>query len=176
MAHLGKKARLWGKKRVERDSSVLGDAEEGSVLSADFMIPHENVYEEPPPSVLVQLDSLKLLPAAASVLPTPLSELTHTPSTETPKVPELPAYPASVKFTVISNGQAEKKLTLILGYDVSFVTAHPCSQSQRVRFLKSPMSPTIQQFDLSGSSALGKNVVSVHRAGKNGTKSGYDDR
>lgn len=166
MTQLGRKARLWGKKRLERESSILGDGKEESVLPIDFTIPHENVYQSPPPGVFVEFRSLTLSsPAAESMHPTPLTEIVVTPATETCTAPDLPIYPANVSFYVSVDGEVEEQRTFSLLYDVSFVTAHPCSPSQRVRVLKSPSSPTLQQIDFDGSNALGKNSRSVYRAG-----------
>ena len=85
--------------------------------------------------------------------------------TESTAAPDLPSYPAKLDFTVEVDGQPVKEYTFILAYDISFVTAHPCSPSRRVRFLKSASSPTIQQIDVSGSNSLGKGSRSVYRAG-----------
>lgn len=89
-----------------------------------------------------------------------------TPATEGSAAPELASYPASLTFSVSMNGKSEEEHTFALTYDISFVTAHPCAPSSRVRFLKSPTSPTIQQIDVSGSDMLGNTSRSVHRAGK----------
>lgn len=165
LARLGKKARIWGKKRVERESYILGDGDESSVLPEDFIIPHENVYPSPPPTPFVELKHFKLLRAVDSVHPSPLSEFTATPMTESSKAPDLPSHPAKLVFTISTNGKREE-VPFTLEYDISFVTAHPCSPSQRVRFVKSPSSPTIQQIDVTGSKELGKASRSVYRAGK----------
>lgn len=166
MSQLGKKARIWGKKRVERDASILGDGDESSVLPGDFIIPYENVYPTPPPTVYVELQTLQLAAATASVQPTPLTELTPTVSVDTSKAPELPSYPANVRFKVSNNEGAEETLIFLLSHDVNFVTAHPCSPSQRVKFLKSPTSPTIQNIDVTGSDMLGNNSRPAYRMGK----------
>ncbi|KAH7316449.1 hypothetical protein B0I35DRAFT_354879 [Stachybotrys elegans] len=165
MANLGRKARLWGKKRVERDSSILGDGDENSVLPADFIIPHENVYGITPPAVFVELRSLELLSPATSVRPTPLSEITPTPMTGATRAPELLTYPADLNFVVSLNGNTSTEYTFSLSYDISFVTAHPCAPSSRVRILSSPSSPTIQQIDVSGSDMLGKTSRIEQRTG-----------
>ncbi|KAI9163286.1 hypothetical protein HJFPF1_04892 [Paramyrothecium foliicola] len=156
LAQLGKKARLWGKKRVERDSNILGDGDEDSVLPADFIIPHENGYTVPPPGVLVDLRALELLSATDSLQATPFSDYTATPATGGSRDPELVTYPANISFSVSINGAPETEYTFSLSYDISLVTAHPCAPSSRVRFLSSPTSPTIQQIDISGSDMFGK--------------------
>ncbi|KAJ4005117.1 hypothetical protein NW766_011264 [Fusarium irregulare] len=158
MAHLGKKARLWAKKRVERESSILGDADEYSCFPADFIIPHENNYSTPPPLIGVTLRSLELVP----------SESSKTNSgREINKDPELLSRPATVNFAVAIDGFTAEHFTFSLAYDISFVTAHPCSPSHRVRFVKSPSSPTIQQIDVSGSDTFGQGSRPAHRTGDN---------
>lgn len=158
MAHLGKKARLWAKKRVERESSILGDADEYSCFPADFIIPHENSYSTPPPLIGVTLRSLELV----------LSESSKTTSEkEIKKDPELLSRPATVNFAVTIDGFTAEHFSFSLAYDISFVTAHPCSPSHRVRFIKSPSSPTIQQIDVSGSDTFGQGSRPAHRTGEN---------
>ncbi|POR32539.1 Uncharacterized protein TPAR_07258 [Tolypocladium paradoxum] len=165
IAHMGKRARLWGKKKIERESSILGDGTQDSVLPADFIIPHENAYSTPPPGVYVELLSLDLSSPAGSVPATPLSDIIATPAAECCKGPEMLSYPASVKFYVSIEGKTEEELICPLSYDINFVTAHPCAPSHRVRMLKSPSSPTIQKIDVSGSDMLGKGSRSAYRMG-----------
>ncbi|RGP61823.1 hypothetical protein FLONG3_10410 [Fusarium longipes] len=156
MAHLGKKARLWAKKRVERESSILGDADEYSCFPADFIIPHENSYSTPPPLISVTFRSLELIS----------SESTKAPSARaTNKDPELVPLPAVVNFAVAIDGFTAEHFSFSLAYDISFVTAHPCSPSHRVRFVKSPSSPTIQQIDVSGSDTFGQGSRPANRTG-----------
>ncbi|PHH87557.1 hypothetical protein CDD83_8698 [Cordyceps sp. RAO-2017] len=167
VAQLGKKARLWGKKRLERESSILGDGKEDSVLPADFIIPHENTYATSPPAVYVKLLALDLGSAVGSVPVTPLSEMVATPFAENVgPAPEMLSYPASIKFSVLVEGAGgEDEVRCPLTYDVTFVTAHPCAPSHRVRMLKSPSSPTVQKIDVSGSDLLGKGSRSAYRTG-----------
>ncbi|KFG77494.1 hypothetical protein MANI_122627 [Metarhizium anisopliae] len=132
IAQLGKKARLWGKKKVERESSILGNGKENSVQAADFIIPHENKYTTPPPTVYVELLSLVLTSSPEPVAATPLSEMVPTPTVEhCTKCPELISYPAGCKFFVSIGGSKEEEYQYPLTYDVNFVTAHPCAPSQR---------------------------------------------
>lgn len=166
LTRLGRKARLWGKKRVERESSILGDANDSSILAGDFTIPHENTYATPPPSVLIELKSFQLLRSVDSVHPSPLSELVGTPHTESAKAPDLPSQPAKLVFQVNIERERTEEISFTLDYDISFVTAHPCAPSKRVTFLKSPESPTIRQIDVSGANAFGKTSRSAYRAGK----------
>lgn len=93
-----------------------------------------------------------------------------TPATEGSIAPELASHPASLTFTVSMNGQPSEEHTFPLTYDISFVTAYPCAPSSRVKFLKSPTSPTIQQIDVSGSDMLGNTSRSVHRTGQYPTR------
>ncbi|KAH8171808.1 helicase-like protein [Sarocladium implicatum] len=167
MAQIGRKSRIWAKKKLERESSILGDADEDSVFPADFTIPHEDKYSKQPPTVTTDLSAFKLLESHESVVPTPYSELTPmpTPATSGSVAPELASHPAALTFAVSMNGQKAEEYTFNLTYDISFVTAHPCAPSSRVRLLKSPTSPTIQQIDVSGSDMLGNTSRSVHRAG-----------
>jgi hypothetical protein len=160
MAHLGKKARLWAKKRVERESSILGDADEYSCFPADFIIPHENSYSTPPPLISVTLRSLELI-SSESTKPSPVRA--------TNKDPELLSLPATVNFAVAIDGFTAEHFSFSLAYDIGFVTAHPCSPSHRVRFMKSPSSPTIQQIDVSGSDTFGQGSRPANRTGMNTT-------
>lgn len=168
VAQVGKNARLWAKKRLERESSILGDGEEDSVLPADFIIPHEQAhYASPPPSVTVKLLSLELSWPKASTEATPLSKLLATRPVERPNKPltKLCSYTASVHFLLSVEGFEDEKLKCCLAFDVSFVTAHPCAPSHRVKILKSPSSPTVQRIDFSASDMLGKGSRSAFRMG-----------
>ncbi|KAF4991397.1 hypothetical protein FGRMN_7856 [Fusarium graminum] len=164
-AHLGKKARLWAKKRVERESSILGDSDEYSIFPADFIIPHENTYSTPPPLISVTFGSLELLSPTNSIQPTTLTK-TAPHGSANDREPALVSSPASVNFAVSIDGFTAENFSFSLAYDVSFVTAHPCSPSHRVRFVKSPSSPTIQQIDVSGSDTFGQGSKPAHRTGK----------
>lgn len=166
VAQLGKKARLWGKKKVEREASILGDSDESSALPVDFIIPHENGYATSPPTVFVELQSLQLGAATTTIQATPLTEFAPTISIDSAKAPELLSYPANVRFRATTSDGSEQLLIFPLSYDVNFVTAHPCAPSQRVKLLKSPTSPTIQQIDVTGSDFLGQNSRPAHRMGK----------
>ncbi|KAI6775779.1 hypothetical protein HG530_002537 [Fusarium avenaceum] len=163
-AHLGKKARLWAKKRVERESSILGDSDEYSVFPADFIIPHENSYSTPPPLISVTFRSLELLSPTNSIPATTFTKPTH-PDNVNNKDPALVSSPASVHFAVSIDGFTAENFSFSLSYDIGFVTAHPCSPSHRVRFVKSPSSPTIQQIDVSGSDTFGQGSRPAHRTG-----------
>ncbi|KHN98829.1 uncharacterized protein MAM_03291 [Metarhizium album ARSEF 1941] len=167
MAQLGKKARLWGKKKVERESSILGSGKENSVQAADFIIPHENKYTTPPPAVHVELLSLDLTSAPEAVPATPLSEMVPTPTVEhCTKYPELISYPAGCKFFVSIGGSKEEEYQYPLTYDVNFVTAHPCAPSQRVRVVRSPASsPTMQHVNGMGGSETAHSSRASFRTG-----------
>ncbi|KAI1504998.1 hypothetical protein F5X99DRAFT_333143 [Biscogniauxia marginata] len=148
----GKKARLWGKTIVERESDVLGDADPSNVFPADFIIPHENTYAHAPPSnIQIELRSLNLVTPVDSVHTTPTTERQFTPFSESSKAPEIHTYPASVSFTMSHDGiYQDVDLKFALSNDVYFVTAHPCVPSSYVKYFKSPTSPTIQQIELNG--------------------------
>ncbi|OAQ68492.1 helicase-like protein [Pochonia chlamydosporia 170] len=166
VSQLGKKARLWGKKKVERESSILGDGKENFVQASDFIIPHENKYPVPPPPVYVELLSLDLTSSPEPVPATPLSEMVPTPTVEhCTKCPELISYPAGLKFFVSIGGAKGEEYQYPLTYDVNFVTAHPCAPSQRVRVVKSPVSsPTASQIDGFGN-GFGNNPRASFRTG-----------
>lgn len=152
---MDKKARIWAKQVIERESRILGDGDSSSVLPADFIIPFENVYKDrSPPNIRIELRSLNLKPLENSIRTTRSSlEDGLTPLTDisTPP-PAVRTCPATVTFTVSDNDTGEEHdYTYSLSKDINFVTAHPCVPSQHVKILKSPSSPTIQQVDLSGS-------------------------
>lgn len=150
MAKTGKKARLWGKVAIERESDVLGDADSSNVLPADFIVPHENNHPEPPPSnIRIDLRSLDLNPAVGSVQSTPRLEDDMTPFSEFTQSSEIPTHSATISFTMTHDGiEREQPIELSVSKDVYFVTAHPCAPSSYVKYFKSPSSPTIQQIDI----------------------------
>ncbi|RCI17476.1 hypothetical protein L249_2922 [Ophiocordyceps polyrhachis-furcata BCC 54312] len=177
VAQLGKKARLWSKKRLERESSIRGDGQEDSVLPADFIMPHEQAYALPsspsppspsssPPNLVVKLVSLELS-AGKSVRPTPLSSLVATKPTERPeKGLKLPSHTASLDFLVSVPGCEDERVKCQLMHDVNFVTAHPCAPSHRVKMLlNSPSSPTVQKMDFSSSDVVGNGWRSAYKMG-----------
>ncbi|KAK1758428.1 hypothetical protein QBC47DRAFT_140872 [Echria macrotheca] len=161
--HIDKKARLWAKHAVERESSVLGDADPSSVLPADFIIPFENIYRDKAPPVLaIELQSLSLFAAVDSAGTTPTEEYGITPLSDVSRPPVLQTYTATATFAVtqVDTGE-EKEYTYSLVKDINFVTAHPCVPSQHVKFLKSPSSPTIQHVELSGNGVAGGKTASI---------------
>ncbi|KAL2020966.1 hypothetical protein VTK56DRAFT_7740 [Thermocarpiscus australiensis] len=154
---VNKQARLWAKLAVERESSVLGDADPSGVLPADFIIPFENIYRDrSPPVIKIELKVLKLLGQADPAHTTEIEDQGAAPSSED-KAPENDTYSASITFTVtdVESGEA-KEHTYALKKDINFVTAHPCVPSQHVKIMKSPSSPTVRQIDLSGDSTAGR--------------------
>ncbi|KAK8070974.1 hypothetical protein PG997_011177 [Apiospora hydei] len=152
VARTGRKARLWGKTIVERESDVLGDADPSNVLPADFIIPLENNYAEPPPSnIRIELRSLDLLAPVDSAHSTPTTERDMTPFSDSSTVSAIHTYPATTSFTMTHDSLEQgQDHDFSLAKDVYFVTAHPCVPSSRVKLLKSPSSPTIQQVDVDG--------------------------
>ncbi|KAI1434808.1 hypothetical protein GGR50DRAFT_377092 [Xylaria sp. CBS 124048] len=165
---IGKKARIWGKAAVERESNVLGDADPLDVLPADFIVPHEATYQNRPPSnIRVELKSLNLRTSADGKNGT-----LHTK--ETPllskfnKTANIQAYMASMTFSMshdATDSGADLDFSLALAKDVYFVTAHPCAASSRVKYLKSPSSPTIQRIDIEGDGFNGKPSTPAHITG-----------
>ncbi|KAL0466674.1 hypothetical protein QR685DRAFT_535677 [Neurospora intermedia] len=160
---INQKARIWAKMAVEKDSNVLGDADPSSVLPADFIIPFENVYrDKTPPTLLIELDALKLWAPADSVQTTPAEDSAATPFSELSRPAQIRTYPAEISFTVTDlETYKTHQHTYSLAKDINFVTAHPCAPSSHVKILRSPSSPTIQQVDLSGHGAAGKAVSVV---------------
>ncbi|KAI0019899.1 hypothetical protein F4780DRAFT_744557 [Xylariomycetidae sp. FL0641] len=168
VAKTGKKARLWGKLAIEKESLVLGDADPDSVLPADFIIPHEGTYAERPPSnIRIDLKSLNLVAPVDSIHSTPSIEQQPTPSTQSStRSSEIQTYPASASFTMSHDGRDQEiDVTYSLSNDVYFVTAHPCVASSHVKYSKSPTSPTIQQIDVGGQDFPGKPTASAFSTG-----------
>ncbi|OAA61834.1 hypothetical protein SPI_04693 [Niveomyces insectorum RCEF 264] len=165
--HTGRRARIWDKATIERSSSVLGDADPASVLPADFVIPYEAVYEETPPRhTHVELRRFGLYKPYKPARDKEEKQVAQEGATTgpTPAPPTSEPYFAEVAFAVASDGGPEQVYTYNLSYDIYFATAHPCVPSQRVKILKSPSSPTIQQIDVSGTGLAGR-ASSVHATG-----------
>jgi len=161
--HVDKKARIWGKVAIERESRILGDGDASSVLPADFIIPFENIYKDKaPPNIRVEFRNLDLKTVAGSTHTSSTEDHGMTPLTDISASPEIRTCPATVTFTVsqLDTGE-EHDYTYSLAKDINFVTAHPCVPSQHVKILKSPSSPTIQQVDLSGSTSTSAKTASI---------------
>ncbi|KAI1088919.1 hypothetical protein F5B19DRAFT_485607 [Rostrohypoxylon terebratum] len=169
LARTGRKARIYGKTIIERESDVLGDAEPSNVLPADFIIPYENAYAKSPPSnIRAELKSLNLYAPIDSVSTTPTADKGFHPFTEhnKEKEPEIHTYPASTTFTISHDSLDQDEYhNFALTNDVNFVTAHPCVASSYVKYFKSPTSPTIQQIDVGGHDANGKSSSLAHVTG-----------
>ncbi|SPO00029.1 uncharacterized protein DNG_02881 [Cephalotrichum gorgonifer] len=148
----GRKARLWDKVNVEKDSDVLGNADPSSVFPADFIIPTENNYLEPLGIVGIELQSLSLSAARDSFDTLAGEENGFAADVARHKIN---TYSSSLSFIATRDGE-ETEHTFSLSRDVYFVTAHPCAPSQYVKYVKSPSSPTIQQIDVSGEDVPGK--------------------
>ncbi|KAL1843936.1 hypothetical protein VTJ49DRAFT_6879 [Mycothermus thermophilus] len=157
---IDKKARLWGKKAIERESDVLGDADPGSVFPADFIIPFENVYRDKmPPFLDIKFQALDLRGVGGSVHSTAAEDDSATAMSDltTPSRRQIQTYAAAATFTVTDvDSEETKEYTFGLSMDINFVTAHPCVPSHHVKIMKSPSSPTIQQVDITGNSAGGR--------------------
>ncbi|KAI2639398.1 hypothetical protein GGS21DRAFT_428453 [Xylaria nigripes] len=165
VTNVGKKARIWGKAAVERESNVLGDADPLDVLPADFIVPHEATYQNRPPSnIRVELASLNFHSSANGDDLTP--SMKRKLSSESSEAPTIQAYTASVAFSVSHDSiERDISLDLSLANDVYFVTAHPCATSSRVKYLTSPSSPTIQRIDVGGHDFNGKPSSTAHIKG-----------
>lgn len=134
---------------------MLGGSDPDSVLPADFIIPYENHYKTPPPTISVGLVSLDLTTPMDSVQTTPTLEVVS-PYSDASAVPQIKTFVPSIKFNVTTwEDDEDREYTFNMAKDVYFVTAHPCVPSNHVRILKSPSSPTIQQIDISGQAAPG---------------------
>ncbi|KAI0097954.1 hypothetical protein GGR51DRAFT_552752 [Nemania sp. FL0031] len=163
---IGRKARIWGKASIERESHVLGDADPSDILPADFIIPHEATYQNRPPSnIRIELRSLDLDTLLSSVNTTPSIDRLE-PFYEPNTAPNIRNYTASVAFSMSHDATDEDiDLTFPLTNDVYFVTAHPCAASSYVKYLKSPSSPTIHQIDVGGQDFNGKPSSPAHITG-----------
>ncbi|KAI1771722.1 hypothetical protein F4818DRAFT_202142 [Hypoxylon cercidicola] len=169
LARTGRKARIWGKTTIERESDVLGDADPSNVLPADFIIPYENAYPNSPPSnIRIELKSLNLSPQGDSVSTTPTTERGFSlfPDSGKENGRGIHTYPASVTFTMSHDALDRDDFhNFALSNDVYFVTAHPCVASSYVKYFKSPTSPTIQQIDVGGHDLNGKSSSPAHITG-----------
>jgi hypothetical protein len=150
---LDKRARIWDKVRVERESHIFGTTRPKSVLATDFVVPCDDSYAVPPPDVAIELDSLQLVEKAGSEVvaatPTP-----GTTASTARTAASIRSCSAVVAFSVqVGDGDVTEH-RFGLKRDVHFVTAHPCVTSPRVRLVRSsPSSPTIRQVDVTGSLA-----------------------
>lgn len=162
MHKTGKRARIWGKKQIEKESDVVGDGQWGNILPVDFIVPSENAYASPPPSnVRINLKSLNLAPPTASLQATPATEVATPFSYATDRTQEILTYPASVSF-LVTHGETDNELdtNFTLSNDVNFVTAHPCTPSNKVKLFKNPMSPTIRGVDVRGFEEMARSSTS----------------
>ena len=161
---IDKKARLWAKQTIERESHVLGNArsDPAGVLPADFVIPTENVYRDKlPPVIDIRLTELTLHPTTNAVSTTAIERYGIEPA-EAGKAQEIHSYAASITFEVTDLDSGDRaKHAFSLFKDINFVTAHPCVPSQHVRIMKSPSSPTIRQVDLDGTGNPAGRTASV---------------
>ncbi len=164
---IGKKARIWGKASVERESNVLGDADPSDILPADFIIPHEATYPKRPPSnIRIDLKSLNFRAPVSSINSTP-STGRLSPFSESKKASKIETYTASLTFSMSHDAtDQDVDFDFSLRNDVYFVTAHPCAASSYVKYLKSPSSPTIQQIDVGGNDFNGKPSSPAHTTGE----------
>ncbi|CAK7562967.1 MAG: hypothetical protein SEPTF4163_000823 [Sporothrix epigloea] len=170
MRMINRRARIWGKAAIERESSVLGDADPGSVLPADFVIPCDGVYKQTPPRLVrVDFQSLQLYSPQDPKRPAPKAgdgsiepaerhsedgaSISSGPDDLTGSSKQQRAKPklAETTFIVSRDGAAKQVVKCNLSYDIYFVTAHPCVPSTRFKVVRSAASPTLQQVDVTGS-------------------------
>ncbi|KAF3064190.1 hypothetical protein GL218_02079 [Daldinia childiae] len=149
--------------------AIPGDADPSSVLPADFIIPYENAYPNPPPSnIKIELKSLNLNAPVDNGSTTPTADMSSRPFPDSTKKEgaEIQTYPASVAFTMSHDTlERDEHHNFTLSNDVYFVTAHPCVASSYVKYFKSPTSPTIQQIDVGGHNFNGKSSSAAHITG-----------
>ncbi|KAI4863370.1 hypothetical protein F4820DRAFT_375754 [Hypoxylon rubiginosum] len=169
LARTGRKARIWGKTTIERESDVLGDADPSNVLPADFIIPYENAYPNSPPSnIRIELKSLNFSSQVDGGSTTSTAERGFNLFSDSGKENgrEIHTYPASVTFAMSHDALDQDEFhNFALSNDVYFVTAHPCVASSYVKYFKSPTSPTIQQIDVGGHDLNGKSSSPAHITG-----------
>ncbi|KAL1909384.1 hypothetical protein Sste5344_004779 [Sporothrix stenoceras] len=174
MRRINRRARLWGKAAIERESNVLGDADPESVLPADFVIPYEAIYKQvPPKNTRVDLQKFHLYsPQDPNRPPRKAGDGSIEPAERDPEDDadstasknRVSPYTAETSFVISSDGGPGRILKYNLSYDIYFVTAHPCVPSQRVKVVKSPSSPTIQQIDVAGDGAAARSST-IHTVG-----------
>ncbi|KAL5606356.1 hypothetical protein BROUX41_002773 [Berkeleyomyces rouxiae] len=174
----GRQARLWQKHDIEKASNVIGNSDEKSVLPGDFIIPYEDVYLMQPDNVNVKLHSIeapRIQPASNGSSPRDSDlapdhmQLASGVTTSVPSASEVNqgtvSMPACMRFAVNLGNDVQREVKVALEYDINFVTAHPCTPSQQVRFVRSPTSTTIQQIDVSGVGIAGKVTIPAVVAG-----------
>lgn len=115
-------ARIWKKQKVESDSYVLGDSEANIVLPTDFTLPPADV----PDTVDLDVKLVRVNLDSGSRDTTP--SLRETPATDSTGTHEIRTFSANMVFEIRSEEEV-KEMSLLLAYDVQFVTAHPCVPS-----------------------------------------------
>jgi hypothetical protein len=162
MQHTNKKARIWSKTAVERDSHVLGNCDASSVLPADFVIPRDNPTRKAvPKKIRISFTSLRLLglrgESRAMDSSAPLTQASVSST-----APSMLSFPAAISFAVTEGEQKQpSEVTLTLAKDAYFATAHPCVASTHVKIFQAPSSPTIREIDTSGQAAAAAGSSSV---------------
>ena len=141
------KPRLWQKTAVEHDSSVLGGAEQSTVLPGDFILPSDSSTQPP---LSVTFESLDLFATADSVHSK--EEDLASPMSNDSDVPKIQTYSTLMRFSTLAEGEDKKEVNVSLTYDVFFVTAHPCIPSAHAEILKTPTSPAFRALEQTSSS------------------------
>jgi hypothetical protein len=141
----GAKPRLWHKSLIESSGSVLGGADANSVLPGDFVIPSD---ESIPRSLSVTFESLDIFSAVESGSnsiadgSTPLTDIHGS---------RIKICSAMMTFIIEAESEKEREISLALGYDIRFVTAHPCLPSPHTNIIRTPTSPS---FHISEKSSI----------------------
>lgn len=131
-------ARIWKKHLVEQDSHVLGDGDEKSVLRQDFTLPPPDVPD--PDDLDVKLLRLNLNSGSHDTTPSQR----ETPTTEsTGAAHDIRTFSAEMVFAVRSEKHEVKEMSLLLSYDVQFVTAHPCVPSLHSKIVQEASLPEL---------------------------------
>ncbi|EPE25525.1 hypothetical protein GLAREA_01437 [Glarea lozoyensis ATCC 20868] len=156
----GAKPRLWHKSLVESSGSVIGGADAKSVLPGDFVLPSD---ESIPRSFSTYFHSMKLLSASE---PDPESVDDGFSSRSSSSGPaQTKNCSALMHFTIETDFERNREISLALRYDVRFVTAYPCLPSPHLEIIRTPTSPNFQESE-KGSirSALHSSGHPLHKA------------
>jgi len=116
----GRKARLWDKARVKRESHILGP--DGPALLDDnvpvglgeFVMPCDDIYETPPPAITVSLTDFELEKS---------DTVSSAPTT----------YAAYLAFQVnVVSAEETALYRFSLDRNANFATAHPCALKHEI--------------------------------------------
>ena len=124
---------------------MTGDAEPSSVLQSDFVLPSDESTQK---TLSINLDSVNLSVATDSAHITPSKASTATLGNVS-QVMVIQTYSAVMNFSLDTELEEEKEISIPLRYDVHFVTAHPCTLRQHT---EPPVSLTSPLSQVSGRS------------------------